>query len=73
MSNEEKKPHRPVPSHHQEKSVVIQVPPNTSKEEIEKQIHAALAEQPQDLFLNRASKELIIVVQQEDEGPYRTK
>jgi hypothetical protein len=63
MSSEEKKSPPPPPSRHEEKSIVIQVPPNTSKNEIEKQIHDALAEQPQDIFVNRASKEIIIVVQ----------
>jgi hypothetical protein len=72
MKSEGKKPRPPAPSRHQEKSIVIQVPPNTSKQEIEKQIHAALAEQPQDIFLNRASKEIIIVVQQEEEPPNGT-
>lgn len=69
MSDEGKKPPLPPPFIIHEQTIVIQVPPNTSKQEIENQIHKALAEQPQDIFLNRASKEVIIVVQQEQEGP----
>jgi hypothetical protein len=63
MSKEGKKP--TVPSHHEGKYIVIQVPPSTPKKEIEKQIHDALAEQPQDVFASSISKELVIVVQEE--------
>jgi hypothetical protein len=63
MSDEGKTP--PLPPPFNEQTIVIQVPPNTSKQEIEHQIHKALAEQPQDIFLKRRSKEVIIVVQQE--------
>jgi hypothetical protein len=73
MSSEEEKSPPPPPSHHQETSIVIQVPPNTSKQEIEKQIHLALVHQPDDIFRGRASKEIIIVVQQEKSHPLKTK
>jgi hypothetical protein len=69
MSDEGKKPPLPPPSIIHEQSIIIQVPPHTSKQEIENQIHKALAEQPQDIFLNRASKEIIIVVQQKGLKP----
>jgi hypothetical protein len=71
MSDEEKKLPLPLPSIIHEQTIIIQVPPNTSKQEIENQIHKALAKQPQDIFLHRASKEIIIVVQQEK--PPKTK
>jgi hypothetical protein len=71
MSSEEKKP--PLPPPFQEPAIVIQVPPNTSKQEIEKQIHLALIHQPDDIFRGRASKEVIIVVQQEKSHPPKTK
>jgi hypothetical protein len=63
MSSEKKK--LPPPSHHQENCIVIQVPTGTKKEDIEKQIHTALAEQPENIFATRKSKELVIVVQNE--------
>jgi hypothetical protein len=63
MSDLEKR--LPRPSHHEGKYIVIQVPPSTPKKDIEKQIHDALAEQPQDIFTSRISKELVIVVQEE--------
>jgi hypothetical protein len=69
MSDEEKKSPIPFPPIIHDQTIVIRVPPNTSKREIENQIHKALAEQPQDIFLNRLSKEVIIVVQQEQNGP----
>jgi hypothetical protein len=63
MSDEGKR--LPQPSHHEGKYVIIQVPPSTPKKDIEKQIHDALAEQPQDIFARSISKELVIVVQEE--------
>jgi hypothetical protein len=69
MSDEKRK--LPPLSHHQENCLVIQVPTGTSKLEIEKQIHAALAEQPENIFAARKSKELVIVVQNEGDRPPR--
>jgi hypothetical protein len=63
MSNEGNK--IPPPSHHEENYIVIQVPIGTKKQDIEKQISAALAEQPDDIFAKRKSRELVIVVQNE--------
>jgi hypothetical protein len=63
MSDEGKR--LPQPSRHEGKYVIIQVPPSTPKKDIEKQIHDALAEQPQDIFARSISKELVIVVQEE--------
>ena len=68
MANEEKKP-PPPPSHHSEQNIVVQVPHGASISVIEKQIHEALAQQPEDFLRKRKSRELVIVVQ--DEGdPY---
>jgi hypothetical protein len=50
-------------SHYEENCIVVPVPTGALKEEIEKQIHDALAEQPQDLFRDRKSRELVIVLQ----------
>jgi hypothetical protein len=63
----EKKKGPPPPSRHEGRYIVIQVPPKTSKEAIERQIHDALNEQPQDIFAASVSREVIIVVQ--EEGP----
>jgi hypothetical protein len=62
MSNVEKKP---TLGHHQENSIVITVPTGTQKQEIEQQIHDALAEQPQDIFKDRKSREVLIALQHE--------
>jgi hypothetical protein len=64
MSNPEKK----LPGHFEEKCIVVTVPPNTSKQEIEKQIHEALAEQPDDIFKGRQCTELVIILQHEGSG-----
>jgi hypothetical protein len=61
MSAEEKK----LPGHFEEKCIVVTVPPGTSKQEIEKQIHDALAEQPEDIFTARKCTELVIILQHE--------
>ncbi len=67
MSDEKNK--LPPPSRHQENYIVIQVPTGTKKQEIEKQILAALAEQPENIFANRKSREVVIVVQDEGDPP----
>ena len=61
MSAEEKK----LPGHFEEKCIVVTVPTGTLKQEIENQIHDALAEMPQDIFKGRKSRELILVIQHE--------
>jgi hypothetical protein len=66
MSDVEKKP---TLGHHQENSIVITVPTGTLKQEIEKQIRDALAEQPQDIFKDRQSREVLIVLQEEGNRP----
>ena len=63
MSDEEKKPPPPVPF--EENCIVVPVLTGTLKQEIEKQIHAALAGQPQDIFKHRKSRDLVIIVQHE--------
>ncbi len=63
MSSEKKK--LPPPSHHEENCIVIQVPKGTNKQDIEKQIHAALADQPENILAKRKSKELVIVIKNE--------
>ena len=64
MSDEEKKL---SPGHFEEKCIVVTVPSGTSKQEIEKQIHEALAEQPDDIFIGkgRHCKGLVIILQHE--------
>jgi hypothetical protein len=62
MSDIEK---RPSPGRYEENSIVITVPTGTLKQEIENQIHDALAEMPQDIFTGRASREVLIVLQHE--------
>jgi hypothetical protein len=62
MSDVEKKP---TLGHHEENSIVITVPTGTLKQEIEQQIHDALAEMPQDIFKGRKSRELVLVLQHE--------
>jgi hypothetical protein len=61
MAKEEKK--FSPPPHYEENCIVVPVPTGTLKQEIEKQIHDALAEQPQDIFKDRKSRELVIVLQ----------
>jgi hypothetical protein len=68
MSEEKKKGPPPAPSRHEGRYIIIQVPPKTSKDVIEKQIRDALNEQPQDIFAASVSREVIIVVQ--EEGPF---
>jgi hypothetical protein len=63
MSDEETKLSPPVP--YEENCIVVPVPTGTLKQEIEKQIHDALAEQPQDIFKDRQSRELVIILQHE--------
>jgi hypothetical protein len=74
MSDEERKqfpPLAPLPSHFEESCIVIPVPSGTLKREIEKQIHDALSEQPQDIFKDRKSREMVIVIQHEGTHPKR--
>jgi hypothetical protein len=42
--------------------IVVEVP-NGTRTEIEKQIHDALAQQPDDIFKSGKSRELVIVLQ----------
>jgi hypothetical protein len=51
------------PPYYEENCIVVPVPTGALKEEIEKQIHDALAEQPQEIFKDRKSRELVIVLQ----------
>jgi hypothetical protein len=62
MSDEEKKL---SPTHYEENCIVISVPTGTLKQQIEKQIHDALAERPDDIFKDRRSREMVIVIQRE--------
>jgi hypothetical protein len=67
MSNEEEKPEFPKIIH--EEHIVIEVPPDTSQVEIEKEIHKALSHEPQDFLRKSKSRQLIIVVKQEGTKP----
>jgi hypothetical protein len=67
MSDEERK--LSPPAHYEENCIVVPVLPGTLKQEIEKQIHDALAEQPQDIFKDRKSREIVIVIQHEGSRP----
>jgi predicted nucleotide-binding protein len=62
MADEKKKP---APSHHLENAIIVQVPTGATKQDIENQIRAALAEQPDNILATRKSKELVIIVQNE--------
>jgi hypothetical protein len=66
MSDEEKKL---SPTHFEENSIVVSVPTGTLKQEIEKQIHDALAARPDDIFKGRKSREMTIVIQHEGNRP----
>jgi hypothetical protein len=63
MPNGEEKP-KP-PEQHLEKHIVVGVPPGTSIEEIEKEIHKALSQEAQDILRQSQSGQLIIVVHNE--------
>ena len=66
MSDEERNPFPPlprIPSHYEENCIVVTVPSGTLKREIAQRIHDALAEQPQDIFKDRKSREMVIVLQ----------
>jgi hypothetical protein len=66
MSDEEKKL---SPTHFEENCIVVSVPAGTLKQQIEKQIHDALAERPDDIFKDRKSREMVIVIQREGTHP----
>jgi hypothetical protein len=66
MSDEEKKL---SPTHYEENCIVVSVPTGTLKQQIEKQIHDALVDQPDDIFKDRKSREMIIVIQHEGTHP----
>jgi hypothetical protein len=70
MSKEEKK--LPPPTHYEENCIVVSVPTGTLKQEIEKQIHDALAARPDDIFKDRKSREMSIVIQHEGTHPPKT-
>jgi hypothetical protein len=70
MSGEEKK--LSPPTHFEEKCIVVSVPTGTLKQQIEKQIHDALVEQPDDIFKDRKSREMVIVIQHEGTHPPKT-
>jgi hypothetical protein len=66
MPDEERKQFPPlprIPSHYEESSIVVPVPSGTQKRDIEQRIHDALAEQPEDIFKDRKSREMVIVLQ----------
>jgi hypothetical protein len=67
MSNKEEKP-KP-PEHHLEEHIVVGVPPGTSIEGIEKEIHKALSQEAPDILRQIQSGPVIIVVKNEYQPP----
>lgn len=65
MSQEENK----VLSHHEEDCIIVQVPDGSQKAAIEREIHEALSEFPDDIFAQHPSGDLVIVVQSESDRP----
>jgi hypothetical protein len=65
MADESKKK-RPPPSHYHDDGIVVEAPHGTPKQDTVNEIVKALNEQPDDLFKNKRSKQLVIVVK--DEG-----
>jgi hypothetical protein len=60
-----------VPGHFEEKCIVVTVPTGTSKREIEKQIHEALAEEPDDVFIGKGGHCKGFVIMLLNEGNHK--
>ncbi len=76
MSGEKKKPEHPsqkdnacTPFHFNEQHIVVEVLEGTTQQQVEQQIHDALSEQPADILTRYRSKELVIILQHEGNGP----